>query len=239
MRRFRIPLFALSILFCMTLTGCGSTLYSLTDEEEQFIVDYSAKLVAKYNKATDVGVTRVYAAEEEETDSSDDESPSEDMNSSPTSSSDLDGSSGQVADVENAESASLTDAIGIEGLEFRYNSYDLETEYNDSDLVMLKAASGKIYLVMNFTVTNSGTNACDLDLLSLSPSFTATINGTTSAGCESTILMDDFTTYQGTLSSGASEDLVLLFSFSSSAVEDISNLELYATVNGQTFLITM
>ena len=66
MRKKRVLFLGISLLLCFAFSGCGDEMYSLTEEEEQLIVDYSAKVVAKYNKASDVGVSKLYFSSDEQ-----------------------------------------------------------------------------------------------------------------------------------------------------------------------------
>ena len=38
------------ICLCFSLTGCGLTLTQMTDQEEEQVVLYSAKIVSKFNR---------------------------------------------------------------------------------------------------------------------------------------------------------------------------------------------
>ena len=48
----------LMLCFCLCMTGCGK-LYVMTDDEENQVVLYAAKMVSKYNRAQDTGYSYV------------------------------------------------------------------------------------------------------------------------------------------------------------------------------------
>lgn len=52
----KFALFFIILCFCMCATGCGTPLYELTEEEEDSIVYYSARVVSKFNNYTSAGL---------------------------------------------------------------------------------------------------------------------------------------------------------------------------------------
>ena len=60
------------LIFCsLFLTGCGTKLLKLTDEQEKAVVAYSAAAVSKYNKNQEKGITGPPATPTKKDDSSD------------------------------------------------------------------------------------------------------------------------------------------------------------------------
>ena len=60
-----------SVLAAATvMTGCGTKIYDMTDEEQQLIVNYSAYALSKHNIYQPDGMTSATEAETEEQDNS-------------------------------------------------------------------------------------------------------------------------------------------------------------------------
>lgn len=235
MKKKRVLFLGISLLLCFVFSGCGDTMYSLTEEEEQLIVDYTAKVVAKYNKASDVGVSKLYfSSEDEDTEESEEQNDvgEEEIPDSP----DIGTTEGATG--EATSQVSFGEAFGFESVEFSNEGFEVEQEYNNSDMVLLKAPKGKNYFVLNIKATNVSDSAVDLDLLSADPKFTVSLNGN-SYNNETTILLNDLTTYQGKLSAKGSTNLVILFLVPATSKEEIGDISLAATINGVTANILM
>lgn len=235
MRKKRVLFLGISLLLCFVFSGCGDEMYSLTEEEEQLIVDYSAKVVAKYNKASDVGVSKLYFSSDEQEEVKADEQNDigeEEMPDIP----DIGTTEGATG--EATSQVSFGEAFGFESVEFSNEGFEVEQEYNNSDMVLLRAPKGKSYLVLNIKATNTSESSVDLDLLSSNPTFTVSLNGNTYNN-ETTILLNDLTTYQGELSAKGSADLVILFLVPTVSKEEIGDISLAATINGVTANILM
>jgi hypothetical protein len=215
----------LLLVLCFSLTGCGTQLYELTDDEEETIVLYSAKVVSKFNRAQDTGYCQVSQdvmdRKAEEANASEEDATSQ---------------------MEEAAGAiqSFSDIIAIDGLQFEYQGYDVTTEYSTQDIVIPDADAGNSYLVVHIQITNTTDQDMQVDLLTNPISYTLSVNDSVSADCESTLSMEDLSTYyNSSFAANSTDDTVLLFQVKTEYLEDISSLALQVTKQGQTYNVIL
>ena len=101
----------LMLCFCLCMTGCGK-LYVMTDDEENQVVLYAAKMVSKYNRAQDTGYS--YVSDEHK-----DKQKDTDVGQS-------DDASVDETQQEKTQ-MTLSDVIGISGISFSYQGYDISS----------------------------------------------------------------------------------------------------------------
>lgn len=215
----------LLLVLCFSLTGCGTQLYELTDDEEETIVLYSAKVVSKYNRAQDTGYCHV----------------SQDVTDSKVEEADTsEGDATSQTDESAGTIQSFSDIIAIDGLQFEYQGYDVTTEYSTQDIVIPDADEGNSYLVVHIQITNTTDQDMQVDLLTNPISYTLSVNDSVSADCESTLSMEDLSTYyNSSFAANSTDDAVLLFQVKSEYLEDISSLALQVTKQGQTYNVIL
>lgn len=210
------------LLFCIMCTGCGTKLYALTEEEENKIVLYSAKMVSKYNRAQDTGYCYVTQQDEE------DETGGEDTNPE------------KPAEQSEEPEATLSDVMAVEGLQITYQGYDVSSEYVTSDVALPAADEGYSYLILHFQVSNTTQQEMQVDLLSNPASYMLSLNQNVNAEGLSTLSMEDLSTYYNrSLNAGDTADTVLLFQIKTEYLAEITNLELQVERQGQTYHITL
>ena len=215
MKKKRFLTFAALLAAVMSFTGCGTQLYELTEGEEAIITNYSAYVISKYNTFQKDGMNAVVPEIQEE----DTETGAEEV----------------VSDTETADSAaqgvqavSLAQALDLpEGIDVTYNGFSISPSYKEGDYYALEAKSGYTYLIMNFTLTNSGEAASDLDLFSEAPKFSVQVEGEDKIAAEDNFLTYSLATYEGTIEPGDSVDVVLLFSVKDTTDESSVNPQLY------------
>ncbi|MBU5233555.1 hypothetical protein KQH92_12025, partial [[Eubacterium] rectale] len=66
----RIKIMASVLVAATVMTGCGTKIYDMTDEEQQLIVNYSAYVLSKHNICQPDGMTSATESETEEQDTS-------------------------------------------------------------------------------------------------------------------------------------------------------------------------
>lgn len=212
------------LCFCLLLTGCGK-LYVMTEEEEDQVVLYAAKMVSKYNRAQDTGYS--YVSKE-----------NKDKQQDADTDADVD------ADEQNTQQSepqmTLSDAIGIAGVSFSYQGYDISTSYETTDVAIPDAGEGYSYLILHIQVTNTTEQAVLVDLINQPITYKITINDETTVDGLTTLSMADLSTYYNK-SFGAQEtvDTDLLFQVSTADLENISCLTLQVSKDGQTNTINL
>ena len=139
----------LMLCFCLCMTGCGK-LYVMTDDEENQVVLYAAKMVSKYNRAQDTGYS--YVSDEHK-----DKQKDTDVGQS-------DDASVDETQQEKTQ-MTLSDAIGIAGISFSYQGYDISSSYESTDVAIPDAGEGYSYLILHVQVANTTDQAVTVDLI--------------------------------------------------------------------------
>ncbi len=229
------------LIFCsLFLTGCGTKLLKLTDEQEKAVVAYSAAAVSKYNKNQEKGITGPPATPTKKDDSSDKDK--KDQKDQKDKSTDDNKSSGTEnpeqtspeGDGAAANKVSLNDALQLSGVTITLVNSEVKSVFNSTNYYSLMPEKGKEFLVLNFEITNTSGADQPVDFLSKNATYTAKVNGATSAENDKTILLNDLATYQGTVKNGETQTLVLLFQFSEDTISNLTSVGLSVTVNGTT-----
>ena len=212
------------LCFCLLLTGCGK-LYVMTEEEEDQVVLYAAKMVSKYNRAQDTGYSYVSKENKDKQQDAD---------------TDADGDADEQNTQQSEPQMPLSDAIGIAGVSFSYQGYDISTSYETTDVAIPDAGEGYSYLILHIQVTNTTEQAVLVDLINQPITYKVTINDETTVDGLTTLSMADLSTYYNK-SLGAQEtvDTDLLFQVSTADLENISSLALQVSKDGQTNTINL
>ena len=240
--KFKRFILCISILcFSLTATGCGEALYTMTDEEEEIIAVYAAKMVSVFNENQTTGVCNVrvkpgeldeaYGVVAEETEVTDDTT---------VESVDSEGNvTEETVDTDTTEVAggfSLTEAMGVAGVGFSCASFDVTSEFQATSSFVLTEEKGKKYVVLHIT----GTNSTDTDI-EIKPDFEfkLSVNGSSPASTQYTFMDNDLSSFDGSIPAEGSQDFVLVFLFDNATVDDVSTLELQVTNDGQTRSVTI
>ncbi len=212
------------LCFCLFMTGC-SKLYVMTDDEENQVVLYAAKMVSKYNRAQDTGYSYVSdetRAKHEDADTADtEEVPADEAQ-------------------QNEPQMTLSDAIGLTGVSFSYQRYDIASFYDTTDIAIPDAQDGYSYLILHINVTNTSDQAVTVDLINQPVTYQVKINDGTAIDGITTLSMADLSTYYNkSLGVGETQDTVLLFQVSQTELESIDTLQLLVAKDGQTNTIDL
>lgn len=214
----------LMLCFCLCMTGCGK-LYVMTDDEENQVVLYAAKMVSKYNRAQDTGYS--YVSDEHK-----DQQKDTDVGQSDDAS---------VDETQQEQTQmTLSDAIGIAGISFSYQGYDISSSYETTDVAIPDAGEGYSYLILHVQVANTTDQAVTVDLINQPVTYQVKINDGTAIDGITTLSMADLSTYYNkSLEAQATQDTVLLFQVSQTELESIDTLQLLVTKDGQTNTIDL
>ncbi|MCR5144284.1 MAG: hypothetical protein K6B67_03115 [Lachnospiraceae bacterium] len=216
------------LLFCICLTfsGCAK-MYDLTEEEEEKIVLYSAKMVAKFNRASREGYAyvdpeKIEKAEEEKRAEEEEEAAKK--------------AAEEAAAMQSI--SSFSDIIGVDGMNFSYVSYEVTPTVATPDVAVADATAGNTYIVLHFTATNISSSDVPVDLLNNVIKYKLSINDNVTAENYSTLSVVDLSTYYSdAVAAGSAEDLVLIFETNSGYVEDIQNMVLQVTKGNQVYSV--
>ena len=212
------------LCFCLLLTGCGK-LYVMTEEEEDQVVLYAAKMVSKYNRAQDTGYSYVSKENKDKQQDAD---------------TDADGDADEQNTQQSEPQMTLSDAIGIAGVSFSYQGYDISTSYETTDVAIPDAGEGYSYLILHIQVTNTTEQAVLVDLINQPITYKITINDETTVDGLTTLSMADLSTYYNkSLDAQETVNTDLLFQVSTTDLENISSLILQVSKDGQTNTINL
>ncbi len=239
----------------MLLSGCGEGLMVMNEKEEAIVVSYSAGALAKRNRYQPEGLTAVYQGEEDEAEeeepkeAAEKEEPAEieapEEKAQEPGSAEAPGGEAQEPGSaeapggeaqepgEAAASASLTDALGLEGIQVSYQDYFISDTYQQGDYYILNAKEGNTFVILNFNIANSGAGETLCDILSLQPIFTLDVEGEAGIRNEVTMLDNDMATYKKPVGPGQTDTAVLLFEVPKDAAEAMSGIRLSLLVDGE------
>lgn len=219
-------LFSIFLALCMVLSLSGCGMISLTSDEEEKISMYSASIIRKYNREEDQAIA-FYGSKSQATYSAMNSSGAASTDAADDTSADSSGSSETTASVDSVdasvqpeesavpeETKSISDIIGIEGLNFSLSDVSAIDNYTIEGLMDLSPKDGNRFMEFDFTCTNSTSNDIKVDFSALNITYTCTFGGTTMYSSD-TLAPDSLSTFTGTIKAGSSQKLVLLFEFSS------------------------
>ena len=230
----------LTILLASTvvLGGCGTSLYELTDEEEDLIVSAAAQAVAKHNVFQLDGITDVEPETEpqmqENTTEQDTQQVQEETN---TNTNTITNTGGTQTNTQTKEIA-LSDLLG-KNLKVSYKGYSTASSYQEGDYFNVNATSGKTLIIMNINVKNTGKKNIKIDMLSKDVTFYGCFNGTDRIVEKKILSTKNLSTYQGKIKPGKSIKTVLAFEVSKKQADEISTQNLQVEMDGQMYQVTM
>lgn len=227
------------------LTGCGEAVTPLTESEEATVIQYAAGTLAKHNSFQQEGLTTLYPEEEEpkQEEAEDEKEPETEEPEEDKKTEDSKDKNDKVKEEKEqpvaAGHSTLTEALAVPGVDFSYKDYSIVNSYSQGDYFSLDASAGKVFVVLNINITNTGTAPAECNLLAGQPKFTLKLNGDITAVNELTILTNDVSTYAGTLEAGQTEAGILLFEVPEAAANNISSMQLSLVMNEKTTEIEM
>lgn len=218
---------AVMVIAGMLLTGCGDKLKTMTEDEEAIVVNYSAGMIRKFNTRQPDGIVGLLPKEKEPEEEQPSQEQETDNQNKTESGTDQENNTGGEDNKPSAEQkVALTDAISIQGLEFKYDSYEVTDNYRQSDIFSMTAPEGKTYLVLNVTISNTGGQDVECDLLGRSPIFLLKLNGGSGIKNEMTFLPDDLSMYKDTIRAGSKAQTFLIFEVPAEDAASVSSIEL-------------
>lgn len=208
-----IKMAAVAFTAIITLTGCGTQLYDMTDAEQSLIANYSAYVVAKHNIYQQDGMTN--ATEDTEDiekvdEGSPDNSHSQD-NKTSEAGNDKSSNSQKEPAASQEKKVSLAEATGYGSLDITYNGATESDVYNEGSYYSMTAGSGNTFAIMKFTLKNPTGEDINVDMFGNARTYKATFPDGKEYTAEGTFLTYSLNTFQGTVKAGGSVDVVLLF----------------------------
>ena len=208
-----IKMAAVAFTAIITLTGCGTQLYDMTDAEQSLIANYSAYVVAKHNIYQHDGMTNA-TEDTEDTEKVDEVSPDNShLQDNKTSEAGNDKSSNSQKEpaASQEKKVSLAEATGYGSLDITYNGATESDVYNEGSYYSMTAGSGNTFAVMKFTLKNPTGEDINVDMFGNARTYKAAFPDGKEYTAEGTFLTYSLNTFQGTVKAGGSVDVVLLF----------------------------
>lgn len=236
MKRQKRYLCIAAVLLSLFLSGCGTQLYELTQEEEELVVHAAAYYVAKHNVQQKDGVSAevdpdsiIVEPESTETLENIIEENTE-LAEEVISSSEA----GVQNEQNTGNSVTLAEIIGHKkDLSVTYSGCYIAENYIEGSAYSVDADKGKVFYVMEFIIANDTEKNVEVDNASINLIFKLVSDGV-SAKSEVTFLTTDFSTYQGTISAGETVKTILLFEVSEGVAEQIVSPTLQITIDNVT-----
>lgn len=213
--------FLWGITAAVLMTGCGSVVPDLTEEETEIISDYAAGVLLKYDRVSKGRLLDVPEYEEEENKKAEWERALEEAAEQPEEEESAPEESGtddtEVIDVsQDGEAAAVPSTIeefyGIQGITFQYTGYELADSYpsgtEEEVFFAMDATEGMQLLVLKFTASNGSQENQTLNMLEYGARFRISVNGGSGESALSTMLLNDLQTYDGVIPAGSDVELV-------------------------------
>ena len=208
----RASVFLCGVLAAALMTGCGSAMPDLTQEETDIISEYAVGILLKYDKYHSgrlVDTSAYETAAEEET--AEETLPEEEPEMPEEDAQTAEAETGS----EEAEAVPTTieEYYGIPDFTFQYTGYDLTQSYpapaeGETLFFSMDATPGTQLLVLHFTATNISSTDQTLDMLGYGAKFRISVNGEPGESALTTMLLDDMQTYNDVVPAGGSAELV-------------------------------
>ena len=231
MRKHKLGTVAAVLAVSFMMTGCGTPLFELTEEEANLIAYSAAHMVSKYNIQQKDGMINVIIEEEEtEEQKTDEQAPvSTEQENTETENNAQGAGTGETQDVKHT--VSLASAIGHDSdLSIAYKGSSVSEHYTEGGYYSVDAESGKAFYVMKFGITNTSKSKVMVDNVSLNGTFKL-VSGDLKVNSEVTFLNTDLATYLGEIAPGATVDTILLFEVPKAKANSISAPELQVIIN--------
>jgi len=227
-----------------TLSGCGSSLPPMTEEENELISEYAASLLLKYdsenhsrlvdtsdfyttyNQAVEAREESIKKYEEEvsaklDINDSDSKQPINESQPDDSSSISSDNNSEVYEGVPAAEQKSLAEFLNADGFSMTYAGYLITNRYPENSKLGATALMGKKLLVVKYDVYSPDGGM--LDVFNENASFSISVNDGLYFDNNPSSIEDDMSQYQADFTAGETKQLVLLFEISDSVtVEKLS-----------------
>lgn len=218
--------------FVISMTGCGSAMPEVTDEQMNVIGEYAAVQLLKYDADSRSRLVDAETIEKEEKrqaawEAARQKEPA--ATPEPEGMGEVDDTPVVEAEGQTADSvASLEEYFGLpQGINMVYSGYQVAESYPEGgteEFLALDAAEGKKLLVLSFRIENATDSEQSVDLFAKNASYRVTVNGNYTRSALTTMLLNDMSTYISTLPAHGSEELVLLVEVEETVIDNLTSI---------------
>ena len=207
MRKHRRFLAMGLVCISLLLSGCGTSLYELTADEEALIIKYAANFVAKHNIYQKDGISVEVAEDESEIDDSQTPGDTEEPNQ------------GEVN-----KDPSVGDAMNLpKGISLVYKESYTADHIKEGTAYSEEAGVGFTFYVLKFQMKNNTDKAIEIDNYSKNIVFKLTSGSIVAKSKGYPFLSNELSAYIGTVEARESIDVILLFKVKEEDATKISN----------------
>lgn len=220
---------ALILIIVLTLSGCASV-SKLTEAEADIISQYATQTLVKHsNKNNSLLLSREKlaekeAAEKEKADEAE-KKKSEEAKKENDKKEDNKNENKPSNNSGDAVESSLSEALGIEGLNASYINYKVLDSYS-TDYVLIQPTTGNNLLVLNFALSNKTDKKLTCDIDGSCSEFEVMINDSGVYQNMLTILLSDLSTLKTEIEPGATRNVVLVFNIPKDGLSSITSMDL-------------
>lgn len=227
MRKRIGKLFCTVAILILTLTGCGSQIPNMTEEQREAISEYAVQLLLKYdtNETSRLVDLETLVQEPETT-----KPPQPSATQPPAGMDEVEDT--PVIDLTGEETGSvgnIHDALGLdENISIEYVACRTEKQCVDelSEELVIEAAEGKVLFVCDLALINDGAGKQSVDMLRDNIQYALRLDDI-QLNCMVTMLSNDLTTYLGILDSDQSEKLMVITEVEQEKLEQAEEICLY------------
>lgn len=217
-------------MLMVSLTGCAENqIPDLSGEEVQAIGEYVAVTMMKYDinhrsRLMDLAVLDADYVPESPAEIQEPEEPSGMAPVDDTPVVDSAGKEEQAA----VPSYTLEEVAGLpEGVEVAFTERGIYDNYpEEGDFFSLNASAGRKLLVLHFSITNTGEQEQNVDILGSGAVFSVTVNETYTRRALTVMALNDLSAYEGTVAAGEKADAILVIEVDADMAENISSVSL-------------
>ena len=218
----------LAATLIVSLSGCGNTIPSLSEEQEALVVEYASTAVLKHDANYQGKLVDLSTLKNEE------ETPVEETMQAPAEEADIPKEPEQMQEpqqdvfsAEQAEAEIQADAeqiLGLQDVSLTYSGYEVDEFYpkNGNEIYfVMNATPGNNLLVVKFTLRNLLNEEQDIQIQPGTVRVKIIMNGE-EENALTTMLLNDLATYQGTLGPNEETELVVVGEY---PVEDLQSID--------------
>lgn len=214
----KVGTFLCGIVAAVLMTGCGSVMPDLTEEETEIISQYAAGVLLKYDRVNSGRLLSMSEYEEEEDKKTEKTEPAEKPAEEESAEEESRTDDTEVVDVsQDGETgttapSTIEEYYDIQDITIQYTGYELAESYpagaEEEIYFAMDATEGMQLLILKFTASNVSAADQTLDMLGHGARFRISVNGGSGENALSTMLLNDLQTYDDVIPAGSSVELV-------------------------------
>ncbi len=214
-------------ILVLTLTGCGSRIPDMTEEQREAISEYAVQLLLKYDTNHSSRLVDLETLEQEPENT---KPPKPTATQPPVGMDETEDT--PVIDLTGEETGlggNIHGALGLnENISIEYVTCRTEKQYADelSQELVIEAAEGKVLFVCDLVIVNDGAEKQSVDMLRNNIQYALRLDDI-QLNCMVTMLSNDLTTYLGILEPDQSQKVVILTEVEKEKLEKAEEICLY------------